>query len=144
MLAKAIATEAGTNFINISTSSIMSKADSLLGRREGADDSNYEAKIVFFVRWDGLRTKENNRVLVLVLTNRLWDLDDAVLRSSQEDLYSNLWSFFNIIYKLLINFPDASNRENIFKMILASEHLSIDVNLKELANKTSGYSGSDL
>ncbi|XP_050870372.1 outer mitochondrial transmembrane helix translocase [Lathyrus oleraceus] len=163
MLAKAIATEAGANFINVSLSSIISKwsgesekyikalfsiahkiaptvifideVDSLLGKRGGADSSYNDAhynkiKTEFFVHWDGLRTNENNRVLVLTATNRPWDLDDAVIR--------------RLPRRLLINLPDASNREKILKLILAADHLSMDVDLEELANKTSGYSGSDL
>ena len=34
----------------------------------------------FMVNWDGLRTKEQERVLVLGATNRPYDLDDAVIR----------------------------------------------------------------
>ena len=34
----------------------------------------------FMVNWDGLRTKEQERILVLGATNRPYDLDDAVIR----------------------------------------------------------------
>ena len=34
----------------------------------------------FMVNWDGLRTKEQERVLVLGATNRPYELDDAVIR----------------------------------------------------------------
>ncbi|CAI8598296.1 unnamed protein product [Vicia faba] len=87
-------------------------------------------KSEFFVHWDGLRTKEKNRVLVLAATNRPFDLDDAVIR--------------RLPRRLLINLPDAPNREKILKIILAAENLSPDIDLKEMADKTSGYSGSDL
>jgi SpoVK/Ycf46/Vps4 family AAA+-type ATPase len=34
----------------------------------------------FMVNWDGLCTKEQERVIVLGATNRPYDLDDAVVR----------------------------------------------------------------
>lgn len=34
----------------------------------------------FMTCWDGLRTREKERVLVLAATNRPFDLDEAVLR----------------------------------------------------------------
>ncbi|RRT71996.1 hypothetical protein B296_00028997 [Ensete ventricosum] len=82
MLAKAVATEAGANFINISMSSITSKVDSMLGRREnpGEHEAMRKMKNEFMVNWDGLRTKDKERVLVLAATNRPFDLDDAVIR----------------------------------------------------------------
>ncbi|KAL5075709.1 hypothetical protein RYX36_014693 [Vicia faba] len=161
MLAKAVATEAGANFLNISLSTITSKwfgeaekyvkaifslahkiaptvifvdeVDSLLGKRgvDSSSEAHYnKMKSEFFVHWDGLRTKEKNRVLVLAATNRPFDLDDAVIR--------------RLPRRLLINLPDAPNREKILKIILAAENLSPDIDLKEMADKTSGYSGSDL
>ncbi|GFY98720.1 AAA-type ATPase family protein [Actinidia rufa] len=110
MLAKAVATEAGANFINISMSSITSKwfgegekyvkavfslaskitpsvvfvdeVDSMLGRREnpGEHEAMRKMKNEFMVNWDGLRTKDKERVLVLAATNRPFDLDEAVIR----------------------------------------------------------------
>ncbi|TVU37294.1 hypothetical protein EJB05_10600 [Eragrostis curvula] len=110
MLAKAVATEAGANFINISMSSIASKwfgegekyvkavfslaskispsvifvdeVDGMLGRREnpGEHEAMRKMKNEFMVNWDGLRTKDKERVLVLAATNRPFDLDEAVVR----------------------------------------------------------------
>ncbi|XP_071716573.1 uncharacterized protein [Rutidosis leptorrhynchoides] len=160
MLAKAVATEAGANFINISMSSITSKwfgegekyvkavfslaskispsvifvdeVDSMLGRRE--NPSEHEAmrkmKNEFMVNWDGLRTKDKERVLVLGATNRPFDLDEAVIR--------------RLPRRLMVNLPDASNREKILRVILAKEELSPDIDLEAVANMTDGYSGSDL
>ncbi|KAI4319037.1 hypothetical protein MLD38_032685 [Melastoma candidum] len=160
MLAKAVATEAGANFINISMSSITSKwfgegekyvkavfslaskiapsvvfvdeVDSMLGRREnpGEHEAMRKMKNEFMVNWDGLRTKDTERVLVLAATNRPFDLDEAVIR--------------RLPRRLMVNLPDAPNRAKILKVILAKEDLSPDVDLDAVANMTDGYSGSDL
>ncbi|XP_075075276.1 uncharacterized protein LOC107811247 [Nicotiana tabacum] len=160
MLAKAVATEAGANFINISMSSITSKwfgegekfvkavfslaskiapsvvfvdeVDSMLGRREnpGEHEAMRKMKNEFMVNWDGLRTKDKERVLVLAATNRPFDLDEAVIR--------------RLPRRLMVNLPDAPNREKILRVILAEEELAPNVDLKAIANMTEGYSGSDL
>ncbi|KAH9537432.1 hypothetical protein CY35_16G052600 [Sphagnum magellanicum] len=160
MLAKAVATEAGANFINISMSTIASKwfgeaekyvkavftlaskispsvifideVDSMLGRR--GKDTEHSAmrklKNEFMASWDGLRTRERERVLVLAATNRPFDLDEAVIRRFPR--------------RLMIDLPDADNRAKILKVILAEEDLAPDFNVEELAAATDGYSGSDL
>jgi SpoVK/Ycf46/Vps4 family AAA+-type ATPase len=160
MLAKAVATEAGANFINISMSSITSKwfgegekyvkavfslaskiapsvifideVDSMLGRREnpGEHEAMRKMKNEFMVNWDGLRTKDKERVLVLGATNRPFDLDEAVIRRFPR--------------RLMVNLPDASNREKILKVILAKEELAPGIDMDSLATMTDGYSGSDL
>ncbi|KAJ9543045.1 hypothetical protein OSB04_022752 [Centaurea solstitialis] len=132
MLAKAVATEAGANFINISMSSITSKVDSMLGRREnpGEHEAMRKMKNEFMVNWDGLRTKDRERVLVLGATNRPFDLDEAVIR--------------RLPRRLMVNLPDATNREKILRVILAKEELAPDMDLEAVANMTDGYSGSDL
>ncbi|CAA0816548.1 AAA-type ATPase family protein, partial [Striga hermonthica] len=160
MLAKAVATEAGANFINISMSSITSKwfgegekyvkavfslaskiapsvifvdeVDSMLGRREnpGEHEAMRKMKNEFMVNWDGLRTKDKERVLVLAATNRPFDLDEAVIR--------------RLPRRLMVNLPDAANRAKILRVILAKEDLSPDVDLDTVASMTDGYSGSDL
>ncbi|XP_074352361.1 uncharacterized protein LOC141691529 [Apium graveolens] len=159
MLAKAVATEAGANFINISMSTITSKwlgdgekyvkavftlasklspsvifvdeVDSMLGRR---GDKEHEAmrkmKNEFMVNWDGLCTKDKERVLVLAATNRPFDLDEAVIR--------------RLPRRLMVNLPDATNREKILRVILAKEDLGYGVSLETVASMTDGYSGSDL
>ncbi|XWS51395.1 hypothetical protein CRYUN_Cryun12cG0172700 [Craigia yunnanensis] len=160
MLAKAVATEAGANFINISMSSITSKwfgegekyvkavfslaskiapsvvfvdeVDSMLGRREnpGEHEAMRKMKNEFMVNWDGLRTKDTERVLVLAATNRPFDLDEAVIR--------------RLPRRLMVNLPDAANRAKILKVILAKEDLSPDVDFDAVASMIDGYSGSDL
>ncbi|RDX87169.1 Msp1, partial [Mucuna pruriens] len=160
MLAKAVATEAGANFINISMSSITSKwfgegekyvkavfslaskiapsvifvdeVDSMLGRREnpGEHEAMRKMKNEFMVNWDGLRTKDKERILVLAATNRPFDLDEAVIR--------------RLPRRLMVNLPEAQNRGKIVRVILAKEDLAPDVDFEAIANMTDGYSGSDL
>ncbi|RID49089.1 hypothetical protein BRARA_I05554 [Brassica rapa] len=160
MLAKAVATEAGANFINISMSSITSKwfgegekyvkavfslaskiapsvifvdeVDSMLGRREnpGEHEAMRKMKNEFMINWDGLRTKDKERVLVLAATNRPFDLDEAVIR--------------RLPRRLMVNLPDSGNRSKILSVILAKEEMAEDVDVEAIANMTDGYSGSDL
>ena len=50
----------------------------------------------------------------------------------------------NVFHRLMVNLPDASNREKILGVILAKEDLAPNVDLEALASMTDGYSGSDL
>ncbi|OMO63807.1 hypothetical protein CCACVL1_22255 [Corchorus capsularis] len=108
------------------------EVDSMLGRREnpGEHEAMRKMKNEFMVNWDGLRTKDKERVLVLAATNRPFDLDEAVIR--------------RLPRRLMVNLPDAPNREKILRVILAKEELSSGVDLEAIANMTDGYSGSDL
>ncbi|PHT97154.1 hypothetical protein BC332_33917 [Capsicum chinense] len=149
MLVKAVATEAGANFINISMSSISSKwsgegekcikavfslaskiapsiifvdeVDSMLGRRENPEEHQAMCRLKneFMLNWDGLRTKDTERVLVLATTNRPFNHDETVIRR-------------------------LPRRGKILKVILAKEDLIQDVDLESVASVTDRYSGSDL
>eukprot|EP00850_Spirogloea_muscicola_P016115 SM000128S26248 [mRNA] locus=s128:334411:342290:+ [translate_table: standard] len=160
MLAKAVATEAGANFINVSMSTIASKwfgeaekyvkavftlaskiapsvifideVDSMLARRGKDNEHSAMRKIKneFMSAWDGLRTRQSERVLVLAATNRPYDLDEAVIRRFPR--------------RLMVDLPDSENRAKILNVILADEDLSPDFSIEELATSTDGYSGSDL
>ncbi|XP_009407780.2 uncharacterized protein LOC103990390 isoform X1 [Musa acuminata AAA Group] len=160
LLAKALATEAGTNFINITSSSLTSKwfgdaekltkalfsfasrlapviifideVDSLLGARGGAFEHEATRRIrnEFMAAWDGMKTKDSQRILVLAATNRPFDLDDAVIRRLPRRIYVGL--------------PDAENRMKILRVLLSQENLEPGFRFNELAIATEGYSGSDL
>ncbi|WVZ73662.1 hypothetical protein U9M48_021945 [Paspalum notatum var. saurae] len=160
LLAKALATEAGANFISITGSTLTSKwfgdaekltkalfsfasrlapviifvdeVDSLLGARGGAfeHEATRRMRNEFMAAWDGLRSKESQRILILGATNRPFDLDDAVIRRLPRRIYVDL--------------PDAQNRVKILKILLSKENLESDFKFDELANATEGYSGSDL
>lgn len=160
MLAKAVATQAGANFINVSMATIASKwfgegekfvkalftlaskisptvifideVDSILGKRErpGEHEAMRKIKNEFMSNWDGLKSKDNERVLVLAATNRPFDLDDAVLR--------------RLSRRLMVDLPSAENRVKILKVILSKEELEPNFDFESLATKTEGYSGSDM
>ncbi|KAF3680429.1 putative elongation factor 1-delta-like [Capsicum annuum] len=110
----------------------LTKVDSMLGRRENPEEHESMPKLKneFNVHWDGLRTKDTERLLVLAATNRPFDLDEAVTR--------------RLPHRLMVNLPDAPNRTKILKVILAKEDLAQDVDLESVASMTDGYSGSDL
>ncbi|XP_038983219.1 uncharacterized protein LOC120111017 isoform X2 [Phoenix dactylifera] len=160
LLAKALATEAGANFISITGSTLTSKwfgdaekltkalfsfasrlspviifvdeVDSLLGARGGAfeHEATRRMRNEFMAAWDGLRTKDSQRILILAATNRPFDLDDAVVRRLPRRIYVDL--------------PDAENRMKILRIFLSQENLEPGFRHDELANATEGYSGSDL
>ncbi|CAH9070594.1 unnamed protein product [Cuscuta epithymum] len=159
MLAKAIANEAGASFINVSMSTITSKwfgedektvralftlaakvsptiifvdeVDSMLGQRTrlGEHEAMRKIKNEFMTHWDGLLTKAGERILVLAATNRPFDLDEAIIRRFER--------------RIMVGLPSAENREKILRTLLAKEKVE-DIDFKELATMTDGYSGSDL
>ncbi|KAF3644590.1 hypothetical protein FXO38_20103 [Capsicum annuum] len=108
------------------------EVDSLLGARGGSfeHEATRRMRNEFMAAWDGLRSKENQRILILGATNRPFDLDDAVIRRLPRRIYVDL--------------PDAANRLKILKIILARENLESEFPYENLANATEGYSGSDL
>uniref|UniRef100_A0A3Q4G0Z3 Outer mitochondrial transmembrane helix translocase n=1 Tax=Neolamprologus brichardi TaxID=32507 RepID=A0A3Q4G0Z3_NEOBR len=69
-------------------------------------------------------------VMVMGATNRPQDVDPAILRRMPTTFH--------------IGLPNTRQREDILRLILAGENLSNAINLKEIAEKTEGYSGSDL
>ncbi|KAM3682118.1 hypothetical protein ACJW30_12G048000 [Castanea mollissima] len=159
MLAKAIANEAGASFINVSMSTITSKwfgedeknvralftlaakvsptiifvdeVDSMLGQRTrvGEHEAMRKIKNEFMTHWDGLLTKAGERILVLAATNRPFDLDEAIIRRFER--------------RIMVGLPSVESREKILKTLLAKEKVE-NLDFKELATLTEGYSGSDL
>ncbi|KAG5539595.1 hypothetical protein RHGRI_019960 [Rhododendron griersonianum] len=160
MLAKAIASEAGASFINVSMSTITSKwfgedeknvralftvaakvsptiifideVDSMLGQRSRAGEHEAMRKIKneFMSHWDGLLTKQGEKILVLAATNRPFDLDEAIIRRFER--------------RIMVGLPSVENREKILRTLLAKEKVDQGLDIKELATMTEGYSGSDL
>jgi SpoVK/Ycf46/Vps4 family AAA+-type ATPase len=104
----------------------------MLGKREkqGEHEAMRKIKNEFMSLWDGLKTQEKERVIVLGATNRPMDLDDAVLRRMPR--------------RLLVDLPDTGNREKILRVILKDEKISPNFDYLELAKITEGFTGSDL
>ncbi|XP_003744537.1 spastin [Galendromus occidentalis] len=162
MLAKAVAHESSSTFLNISAATLTSKyvgegeklvralfaiarelepcivfideVDSLLSsRKESEHEASRRLKTEFLCEFDGLHGSGDERVLVMGATNRPFELDDAALRRFSRRVYVGL--------------PDATTRETLLRQLLRSPQVSSylsDEDLHILAQWTEGYSGSDL
>ena len=75
---------------------------------------------------------ENSGVIVMAATNRPDILDRALLRPGRFDR------------QITVNYPDAKGREEILKVHSRGKPLGPDVNLKDIAHSTSGFTGADL
>lgn len=159
LLAKAVACESEANFISIKGPEILSKwvgesekavreifkkakqsapsivfldeIDAIAPRRGFGGDSHVTERVVnqLLTSIDGLESMED--VVVLAATNRPDILDTALLRAGRFDRL------------LLISSPDRKSREEIFK--IHTKNMPLDgVNIKELAEKTEGYTGADI
>lgn len=162
MIGKAIAGEAGATFFNISASSLTSKyvgegekmvralftvarcypssvkvifideIDSLLTQRSESDqEASRRIKTEFLVQMDGAGCDPTERILVIGATNRPQEIDEAARR--------------RFIKRLYIPLPESEAREWLVKKLLHDQRHSLtDEDIKELAELTKGYSGSDL
>ncbi|BDB97593.1 CDC48 family AAA ATPase [Saccharolobus caldissimus] len=160
MLAKAVATESGANFIAVRGPEILSKwvgesekavreifrrarqtapcviffdeIDSIAPMRGFAHDSGVTERIVnqLLAEMDGIQPL--NRVVVIAATNRPDILDPALLRPGRFD---------RLIY---VPPPDEKARLEILKIYVRSLPIDSTVNLEELAKKLEGYTGADI
>ncbi|KAN0124157.1 AAA domain containing protein [Lactarius tabidus] len=158
MLAKALAKESGATFINIAASVLMDKwfgesnklvaglfslarktqpsivfideIDSFLrGRSMNDHEITGMMKAEFMSLWDGLLSG-SDRILILGATNRIRDIDQAVLRRMPKQFPLYL--------------PDTAQREKILKLMLKDVQLAPDFSMRALAEFSWGKSGSDL
>lgn len=74
----------------------------------------------------------NDKIVVLAATNRPDVLDPALLRPGRFDR------------KIVLDLPDIQEREEILKIHCRGKPLSFNVNLREIAERTPGFSGADL
>ncbi|XP_067857478.1 outer mitochondrial transmembrane helix translocase-like isoform X2 [Heptranchias perlo] len=159
LIAKATVRVAGCHFINLQPSTLTDKwygesqkltaavfslaakiepcivfideIDSFLRNRSCSDhEATAMMKAQFMSLWDGLSTDTDCQVIVMGATNRPQDVDPAIMRRMPSTFHVSL--------------PRQRQRQEILKLILSGECLSSDVELKEIAEKTEGYSGSDL
>jgi len=158
LLAKAVATECNTTFFNISASSIVSKwrgdseklvrvlfelarhyspstifideIDALMGSRgDGEHEGSRRMKTELLVQMDGLLSS-SEQVFLLAATNLPWELDMALLRRLEKRVY--------------VPFPTATAREWMIRRLLPPERLQSSKNVQVIAERTEGYSGSDI
>lgn len=110
--------------------------DAVLRSRSSQDhEASTMVKAEFMTHWDGLLssspgTGTASQILILGATNRIQDIDEAILRRLPK--------------KFPINLPDSSQRRRILGLILKDTKLSEDFNMDELVARTAGMSGSDL
>jgi len=79
---------------------------------------------------DGIGREEG--ILVFAATNRPELLDPALLRPGRFDR------------RIVLDLPDIKEREEILKIHCRGKPLALNVNLKEVAERTPGFSGADL
>ena len=162
LLARAVAGEAGVKFFYISGSDFVemlvgvgaSRVRSLfadakreapsvvfideidaVGRKRGAglgggQDEREQTLNQILVEMDGFEA--NTNVIVMAATNRVDVLDPALLRPGRFDR------------RIMVNEPDADEREAILKIHAKGKPLADDVDLREVALSTVGFTGADL
>ena len=96
----------------------------------GAESENNQTLNQLLVEMDGFETNET--VIVLAATNRPEMLDKALLRPGRFDR------------QITIAVPDAKGREEILKIHSANKPLGEDINLKDIATDTAGFTGAEL
>lgn len=106
-----------------------------IGRSRGAGlggghDEREQTLNQILTEMDGFESHEN--VLVLAATNRPDVLDSALLRPGRFDR------------KITLDRPHKTAREAILKVHVRKVPLAADVNLEQLAARTTGFSGADL
>ncbi len=96
----------------------------------GGHDEREQTLNQLLVEMDGFGTNEG--VVVMAATNRADILDPALLRPGRFDR------------QVYVGLPDIKGREEILKIHTKNKPLAEDVDLKEVARGTSGFTGADL
>ena len=96
----------------------------------GGNDEREQTLNQILVEMDGFERETN--VIILAATNRPDILDPALLRPGRFDR------------KVVLDIPDINGREEILKIHTRDKPLDSDINLREVAERTPGFSGADL
>lgn len=162
LLAKAVAGEAGVPFFTISGSDFVEmfvgvgasrvrdlfeeakrnapciifidEIDAVARRRGtgmgGGHDEREQTLNQLLVEMDGFGVNEG--IIVMAATNRVDILDPAILRPGRFDR------------KVMVGKPDVKGREEILKVHANGKPLSEEIDLKQIAQTTAGFTGADL
>lgn len=96
----------------------------------GGHDEREQTLNQILVEMDGFENETN--VIVIAATNRPDVLDPALLRPGRFDR------------QVVLDLPDIKDREEILKVHASNKPLAADVNLRNIAERTPGFSGADL
>lgn len=96
----------------------------------GGHDEREQTLNQMLVEMDGFGTNEG--IIVMAATNRVDILDPAILRPGRFDR------------KISVARPDVGGREEILNVHAKNKPLAEDVNLKQVAQTTAGFTGADL
>jgi transitional endoplasmic reticulum ATPase len=161
LLAKAVATESGVNFISVKGPEVINKwvgesekairkifskarqvspsiiffdeIDAIASERRAMGmSSNTDAKVVNQILTEMDGMEDMKDVMVLASTNRPELIDPALMRPGRFDRH------------IIIPPPNLESRNEIFKVHTKNMPLGKDVIIKELAKKTENYSGADI
>ncbi len=106
-----------------------------VGRQRGAgigggNDEREQTLNQLLVQMDGFES--NDGIIIIAATNRPDVLDPALLRPGRFDR------------QIYVHIPDVKGREAIFKVHARNKPIAPDVDFKNLARLTSGFSGADI
>jgi len=96
----------------------------------GSHDEREQTLNQILVEMDGFERDTN--VMVMSATNRPDILDPALLRPGRFDR------------RVVLDLPDINDREEILKIHVRDKSLAVGVDLREIAERTPGFSGADL
>ena len=96
----------------------------------GGHDEREQTLIQMLVEMDGFGV--NQGIIVMAATNRVDILDPAIMRPGRFDR------------KIVVGRPDVAGREEILQVHAKNKPLGDDVDLKQIAQTTAGFTGADL